>query len=412
MQAVMVFNTYHYSVREAFGDKLSFYSIYNIDGLNCCNLPEAKVSESRACNMAASFWEEICNLPGAETSKSASFLQEATRLVSTGHETRLGQTFKKHNLSAKLKVSFLDCHMSKQHPFLGIRDFVEGLSQEGQMETLFQGHDAADYARFWDDWCTVQPDHPVFHEHSGHLHQVVPIWVHADEGTSQKKKGLMVLSWQGVLGQGTQRQPGSSLNYLGPSVSTRCLFSVMSTQLYSKASKKKRLLTLAERFAKDLQDCFEHPVDVIVNGEASQVYLACLGMKGDWPALVKLGNLRRHHLRVTWTSDSGAGICHFCKAGMPGNTAWHDVSYRNMAAMRVDAPAPWSTPPALIKYVPHSILQEPYFFRIDLFHLMHKGVLADVAANAIVFCQHFGFRVNPLISLDPSDKVVCFVCFH
>ncbi|CAE7904262.1 unnamed protein product, partial [Symbiodinium necroappetens] len=113
-------------------------------------------------------------------------------------------------------------------------------------------------------------------------------------------------------------------------------------------------------------------------------------MKGDWPALTKLGNLRRHHLRVTWTSDAGAGICHYCKAGMPGNADWHNLSFRNMAAMRIDAPAPWSPPPALIRYVPHSMSQAPYFFRIDLFHLMHKGVLADVAANAIVSCFDYG----------------------
>ena len=341
--------------------------------------------------MAAAFWEEMQDLP------DASLLKEAARLVSTGHETRFGQTLKKHNLSAKLKVSFLDCHMSKQHPFLGIRDFVQGLSEEGQMETLFQGHDAVDYARFWEDWNTVQPDHPVFDLHSGHLHQVVPIWVHADEGTSQKKKGLMVLSWQGVLGRGTQRQPTSSLNYLGPSVSTRCLFSVMSTQLYSKESKRKRLLKLAERFAMDLKDCFEQPIDVNINGEASQVYLCCLAMKGDWPALIKLGNLRRHHLRVTWSKAAGAGICHYCKAGMAGHPAWHDVSYRHIAAMRVDAPTPWSPPPALIKYVPHSISQAAYFFRIDLFHLMHKGVLADVAANAIVSGQHFLLCYKPVV---------------
>ena len=372
-------------------------------GLCCCNVPEAKVSESQACNMAAAFWGEMQDLPGVENTQSARFLGEAARLASTGHETRLGQTLKKHDLSANLKVSFMDCHLAKKHPFLGVRDFVEGLSQQGQMDTLFQGHDAADFARFWDNWRTVQPDHPAFDLHSNRLHQLVPIWLHADEGTSQKKKGLMVLSWQGVLGRGTQRQPTSSLNYLGPSVSTRCLFSVMSTQLYSKPSTKKRLLTLTERFAKDLQDCFEQPINVKVDGEASQVYLCCLAMKGDWPALIKLGNLSRHHLRVTWSKSAGAGICHYCMAGMPGHVEWHDVSYRNMAAMRLDAPPPWPYPPALIRYVPHSISQEAYFFRIDLFHLMHKGVLADVAANAIVSGQHFLYLVYLFISMYPRS---------
>ncbi|CAE7265539.1 unnamed protein product [Symbiodinium microadriaticum] len=286
-------------------------------------------------------------------------------------------------MEAKLDVSFVDVFLKKPHPILAIRDFVEGLSLEDHMTTLFHGHEAADYARFWADWQKLQPDHPVYEVHAGRLDKVVPIWIHADEGTSQKKKGLMVLSWQPLLGQGTQRKPDSSLNFLGPSVSTRLLFSVMSTQLYNTASKKKRLMALTDVFARNLADCFERPIDVAWNGTSEQIYLCCLGMKGDWPALIKLGNLNRHHLRDTWSTDAGAGICHYCMGGMRGH-AWHDLSFANMLAMRQDAPPPWSTPPVLIQHVPHSILQEPYFFRIDLFHLMHKGVLADVAANAMV----------------------------
>ena len=362
---------------------------------------DTKVSETQACSLASAFWQEIRHLPGVENIASAEFLKEADRLVSTGHETRLGQSLIKYHMEAKLDVSFVDVFLKKPHPILAIRDFVEGLSLEDHMTTLFHGHEAADYARFWADWQKLQPDHPVYEVHAGRLDKVVPIWIHADEGTSQKKKGLMVLSWQPLLGQGTQRKPDSSLNFLGPSVSTRLLFSVMSTQLYNTASKKKRLMALTDVFARNLADCFERPIDVAWNGTSEQIYLCCLGMKGDWPALIKLGNLNRHHLRDTWSTDAGAGICHYCMGGMRGH-AWHDLSFANMLAMRQDAPPPWSTPPVLIQHVPHSILQEPYFFRIDLFHLMHKGVLADVAANAMVSQLAPYFSVSIMFSVtDP-----------
>ncbi|CAE7246231.1 unnamed protein product, partial [Symbiodinium sp. CCMP2456] len=331
---------------------------------------------------------------------------EADRLASTGHETRLGQTLVKHNFLAKVDVSYVDVFLKKSHPVLAIRDFVAGLSAEDHMTTLFHGHEAADYARFWAHWQKVQPDHPVYEVHAGRLGQVVPIWIHADEGTSQKKRGLMVLSWQPLLGQGTQRQPNSSLNFLGPSVSTRCLFSVMSTQLYNTASKKKRLMALADVFAQNLRDCFERPIEISWNGEQEQIYLSCLGMKGDWPAQIKLGGLRRHHLRDTWSTDAGAGICHYCMGGMKGHP-WHDLSFANMLAMRQDAPPAWSKPTGLIQHVPHSVLQEPYFFRIDLFHLMHKGVLADIAANAIVSQLALHFLVSIMVSCSDHELFGC-----
>ena len=342
-----------------------------------------KVSEKQACTLVSAFLEEIRHLRGFSDTPSFSFLTDANRLHATGHEARLGTTMEQYGLAANIKVSYVDVKMTHKHPVLHVRDYVEGLSAEGQVDTIFCGHDSSDYAGFWSKWRGVQPDHPVYDVHKHRLGSVVPVWLHADEGTGQKKRPLMVLQWQVLMGKGSSRKPDSSLNYLGNSVETRALFSVMSGRVYSKRSTKKRLMALTRVLAEDMGDAFENPIQVHHHGHAFEIFLCPLGLKGDWPALTKLGNLCRHHLRDTWTNPAGgAGICHYCKAGQKGHL-WHDVSYKNMLVMREDCPPPWSTPPALIECIPHSLLQQSHFFRVDMFHLMLKGVLADVAANAL-----------------------------
>ena len=81
------------------------------------------------------------------------------------------------------------------------------------------------------------------------------------------------------------------MNYVGASVTTRFLYSVMAGRLYNSklAAKKKRLKTLVSCFARDVGSCFDTPIQAVEEGEVKQVFLCMLGLKGDWPALTKLG---------------------------------------------------------------------------------------------------------------------------
>ena len=353
----------------------------------------AQVSEAEACSLVAGFWDEIKDLPGVQNIPSAMFLQAAERLSSTNHESRLGQTMSEFGLSANIRISYVNVNMNLPHPVLSARDFVQGLSHEGRLDVLFCGHDETDYALFWKKFEKNQPKHPVFTKHAKHLGMVIPVWLHADEGTSIKKRALMIIQWQPVLGYGTSRG-GSGLNFVGVSVTTRFLYGVMTGRVYmGSVAKGKRLQALTTAFATDLADCFETPLRVVHDGEARDVYLCPIGFKGDWPALVKMGELRRHHLRDTFTSEDGAGICHLCMGGCSGHQ-WFDISYNNMVKMKSSAVAPWNRPPSLISCLPHSPDHEAQFFRIDVFHNLHKGVLADSAANAIVARSVFVVRIR------------------
>ena len=180
--------------------------------------------------MAAGFWEEIANLPLSTEIPSRSFLMEATRLKETKHENNLPELFKKYHLRANIPLTMLDIG-GKSHPVLKPSDFISTLSVEGKLDLLFCNHTGVDYQDFWAQWRLLQGDHPVFSTHGRRLHTCVPVWVYADEGTSQKKKAIMILQFQPVLGWGSKR--ASDVNTLGVSTTNRFLYSVMSGRVYA-----------------------------------------------------------------------------------------------------------------------------------------------------------------------------------
>ena len=84
--------------------------------------------------------------------------------------------------------------------------------------------------------------------------------------------------------------------------------------------------------------------EVLLNGIPTDLHICVLGLKGDWPALTKLGCLTRHHGREASVKD-GAGICHLCLAGQRGHE-FHIFDYTKMKASR--APDwPWTKPSSL-----------------------------------------------------------------
>jgi hypothetical protein len=136
-----------------------------------------------------------------------------------------------------------------------------------------------------------------------------------------------------------------------------------------------------------LKRCFYDGINVTIDDVPQNIFLVTVAMKGDWPALSKLGNLVRHHGRMTSSRDDGKGICHLCAGGMEGQP-WHDISFANMSAMRSGVPAPWNREPDLTREIPMDPSCKPQFFKVDIFHTCHKGIMADLAANVIVpsFC--------------------------
>lgn len=340
--------------------------------------------------------EEFGGLDGASETPSANFLKAASKLSKTGHGYLLSNQFAKFKLSADIPLSHKDIGLDEPHPVLQISDTLKSFDRNGKTDLIFMGNSLQRYEEFWRQWQLQQPDHPIYRVHGTRLSHCVPVMVHADEGTSQKKKGLMIVQVQPALGRGTSKRKTSEtkpgVNFLGKSLLTRWLYSVMLTRVYSgKKLKNKPLHKLVEHLALELKSAFYQGNEIKHNGETQTIFLVPIAMKGDWAALVKCGQLTRHHLRDVTAKEGGKGICHLCLGGQKSH-AWHDISFSNMKKMRRDAPPPWASEPALVKHLP---LGEPYknlFFRIDVFHGLHKGVFGDIAANAIALGLNHGYN--------------------
>ena len=267
----------------------------------------------------------------------------------------------------------------REHPTLSFKDLLTCLSENQKLDLVFCGHDGPTYQQFWQRYERLQPGHPVYEAHGSQLADCLPFLIHCDEGTSQKKRGFMVCQLQPLLGRGTSKG-GPGLNYIGNSLTTRFLYSCVATKLYNK--NPKILKRLATHWANELKELFEHGACVTQNGQTRRLYVVVLGMKGDWPALTKFGNLSRHHGRQTRGGKAKDGICHLCMGGLPG-FEWHDYTYGNMERMHDVSTLPWSTPSPFTQLIPQAQDCLAQWYKFDVFHTCHKGILGDIAANAV-----------------------------
>ena len=178
-------------------------------------------------------------------------------LHDTGHQCRTFQHFETANLVANFPETYVD--IGWKHPVLRFQDVVQTLSARGKLEHLVKDNSLNLYQDFWNNYRALEPDHPIFKERSAFERKhTLPVLLHADEGTSQKKRGIMVISVQPVVGNGTSKG-GQYINYVGHSFTTRFLYTTIMQKFYRKKNAR-RLTTLVDSLAKDMNDFFRNPV--------------------------------------------------------------------------------------------------------------------------------------------------------
>ena len=263
------------------------------------------------------------------------------------------------------------------------------LALHGKLPALWGGNQSAVevLAKFWRRFRQLHPSHAIYTYHKNRLHQVLPLMLHADEGETLKKAGLMVISWQSPVGAGisTQTEPTDMpLNYVGSSFKTRFLISVLLKRLYTKQVKES-LDSLMSIIATDLKQLFEQGLRLdFPDGKHQHYYVAWVGLKGDWPIQQKLGHLQRHFSRLTTNEQVGVGICHLCEAGRPG-VPLHDFSEHAAWRTTFLRTSPFETMGPLAD-VPQTASPE-MMLRYDPFHTLHKGCFAELAGSGLVFCR-------------------------
>eukprot|EP00439_Symbiodinium_sp_Y106_P043807 s7781_g5.t1 len=213
------------------------------------------------------------------------------------------------------------------HPVLKLKDFLTGLASCGKLPLLWGSKNATDrtdmLSKFWRRWRVHDGSHEVFEHHGNHLDLVLPIQLHADEGQTLKKTGVMVLNWQSPIGFGVSTQDdcaaAMSVNFLGSSFATRFLYTTCIKRCYSK--KKRYVLDgILENLASELVDLFYNGVSTKIGDQELTLYAALVGLKGDWPIQARIGNLIRHFTRkgVYEVTEKNKGFCHLCCAGQLG----------------------------------------------------------------------------------------------
>ena len=340
------------------------------------------------CKIASGFYQECVGADpiAAERLASSSVLGELHRHSTTKHENNAAKTFQREGLSCPVKVDMVDIGLSKPHPMVRIGDMLETLALHGKLHSLWgpgQQDPSAVLPKFWRRYRQEHPSHQLFDRHRTHLHRLIPLQLHMDEGESLKNAGLMVASWQSPIGAGVATQEGEPdmpLNYLGNSFKTRYLISVLLKRVYLKTVKGS-LDKLVSVVASDLTQLFEHGIELDLAGRRERFYIAWIGLKGDWPIQQKVGHLQRHFARATKDEEHGVGVCHLCLAGQAG-VPMHDLSRRAAWKDTILTTSPFRNPGPL-SGVPQTSSQE-VMFRFDPFHTLHKGCFAELAGSALV----------------------------
>lgn len=180
------------------------------------------------------------------------------RLYDTGHSNRVFRELYNSGLAADIKETYVN--IGWKHPVFCFRDVIECLSRNGEMQQLVKDPSLGVYAKFWEKFQGSQPDHPIYAVPTDRRKHYIPCLLHADEGTSQKKRPIMVLSVQPLIGDGTS-YGGRRINFVGNSLTTRYLYTTIMGKCY-RGKHSKRLTKLVDSLAQDMKDLFDHPVSV------------------------------------------------------------------------------------------------------------------------------------------------------
>ncbi|CAE7666815.1 unnamed protein product [Symbiodinium sp. CCMP2456] len=182
-----------------------------------------------------------------------------------------------------------------EHPVLYPTSWIKAIDRFTLWDTLFGTDDLASgksmLEDFWGKFSRIYSDFEGL-QHGIPWSQMVPLYIHGDEGQHYKKNAVMVLQFQSVLGRGTSRlsaarqgdvfgnEQGYYVNQKGVTFRTRLLFSVMPKEQYAKSAQP--LEDLFERLCEDLQSAFRDGVQLM---DGSKLHLCPIGVKGDWPFL-------------------------------------------------------------------------------------------------------------------------------
>ena len=271
-----------------------------------------------------------CSIPMNISSKA-----EATYKILFKNKLGLGVPISKNTFGGVEDYEWL-----RPSDFVAYMDRTRNLDKLLGVGSLPEIGDALEL--FWQRYQLVCPGHEVFEaSRKGHLilRQTVPIYLHADEGRTLKKKAVFLIQFQPAFGKGVgQKNSPEEIqrrlnelnlqpNFKGHSFTTRFLAGLMLRKTY--AEDPEALTDLLEYICTDLQMLAQ---EGLLLRDNTRLWMATLGNKGDWSYLAQVAGLTRSYKNAPKRQSSQApdkGMCHLCYAGMAGYP-YEDVSLNSL----------------------------------------------------------------------------------
>ena len=249
--------------------------------------------------------------------------------------TECFRSLKKNNLMLQVKISTADVGSLEDYEYIKPSSWIQYMDETCELSLIFgteRLQDIGDTLRlFWSRYEQQFPAHMVFQrarEGTLRLEQTLPMFIHADEGRTLKKRPLFLIQWQAAFGKGVGqkntpeilkarlRQLRLQPNFKGHSFSTRFLCGLMLRSDY--IDEPENLDALLELICEDLAMLGQEGIRL---REGLQLWLAPLGNKGDWDYIAKVAHLTRTYRNCPKNPTSKSPdkpMCHLCLAGSPG----------------------------------------------------------------------------------------------
>ena len=355
----------------------------------------------------------------AAKASESSFCQQSTMIPGSPMHTEIQQLSRAHIQGSDRETVFLKevvnigrithipisemllASTGKKHHYISIRSVASYLLETFPSK-LLAGHTNPDASRFqnlltqwWQAFRVLQPEHDVYTRYGDELDSVLPMKLHCDEGTGQRRAPVMQYSWGPLL----TAAPSSLDRYF--------FWTCCVGEEYKRFHKGYAAgnIVLDEFHAKLAADCRDVYIDGVFSQKLQRKFRLCfLGLEGDLPAQARAFRVVRNFACVPHC------MCPWCGANdttTPYTDARPEALWRSTVSM--ERPWPIESPSPLVDI--HGADRETFLSK-DLFHMAQLGHVRTFCVNVLcylVWRNHFATR--PVSSIDIIFETIASLRF-
>ena len=351
---------------------------------------------------------ELAKAEVEENPTPSKAMKEPSKIREEDAEVGCHKVFKKYKLSCDIEIGHVNLGQRELRDFpyikfstwlyyLGLRRICRqlcGTSSLGKMKAVLQ--------EFWNRYEKIDGGHEIFERsRSGQidLKVTIPYYCHADEGRSYKKEAIWIFSAHGAIGRGTRsylkkkhlapiQRNQQGLNFVSPTWSTQFLFATLLREIsYENPEAMEKIISL---FSDDAASLANEGIEI----DNQKLWLVNLGVKGDLPALSKMGSFKRSFLNAPRGPSSKKkcmGVCHQCRGGLEGDAAlgtssypYEDLSEHPCWEPTIEQAVPWNQEPTIMRGMLINPQKKSQFFHFDIWHIFHLGIAKQFLGASFV----------------------------